>query len=346
MTESTLHILMTGGGAPGAAGILHCLALEKNVRVVVADADAGVGARYTQYPFEVIPRGDDPAFASVVANICQRHRINLILPLVTRELLPLSLHQSAFEKMGVKVIVSPPASLEIANNKSRLYQFLQWRGMAVPDFRVVETVEQFKTAIAELGYPGKPVCFKPSVSNGSRGFRILTEQINEADLLFHQKPTMAYMRAPEAIRILSLQPFPELLVSEYLPGEEYSVDCLADKGEAILVIPRLRKRMVNGISTEGLIEEQPEIISYCRQLIRELQLHGNIGIQVKAAADGAYRLLEINPRVQGSIAACLGAGINLPVLAIQQERGQLPPRDTLKVKWGVRFSKHWEINFY
>ena len=37
--------------------------------------------------------------------------------------------------------------------RGKLYQFLQWRGIEVPDFRVVETVDQFMTAAGELNYP-------------------------------------------------------------------------------------------------------------------------------------------------------------------------------------------------
>src|SRR6185503_17054683 len=106
-------------------------------------------------------------------------------------------------------------------------------GIAVPEFRIVETVEQFKTAVEELGYPSRQICFKPSVSNGSRGFRIVSEQMNELDLLFNHKPTTTYTRLDDAVRVLSSGIFPELLISEFLPGEEYSVDCLANQGESI-----------------------------------------------------------------------------------------------------------------
>ena len=108
------------------------------------------------------------------------------------------------------------------------------------------------------------------------------------------------------MRILSSKPFPELLVSEYLPGEEYSVDCLARNGEAIIVVPRARKKMINGISVEGEFVEEENIIGYCKQIIHELQLHGNIGIQVKRSVAGKFLILEINPRVQGTISAGLG----------------------------------------
>lgn len=344
--ERNINILMTGGGAPGAAGILKCLHKEPSFHITVADANANAVGKYLNQDFATIPLATDPKFADAVLSLCRQKNIHVLMPLVTKELIPLSQRQNEFELAGVKLLVSSATSLEIANNKSRLYEFLQWRGIAVPAFRIVETVEQFNTAIAELGYPGKPVCFKPSVSNGSRGFRIISDEINEADLLFNYKPNSTYIKLADAQRILSSAAFPELLVSEYLPGDEYSVDCLANHGEAILVAPRLRKRMINGISVEGEFVKEENIIAYCSQIIKELQLHGNIGIQVKGAASGEFLILEINPRVQGTISAGLGAGINLPVLAIKQELGFPVSPEESTIKWGTKFSRYWEEVFY
>jgi carbamoyl-phosphate synthase large subunit len=346
MNQNEIHILMTGGGAPGAAGVLQCLQREPSFRITAADANANAVGRFLTKDFEVVPLAGDPAYIDFMISLCRRKKIDIVLPLVTRELVPLAMHAKRFEDAGTRVLVSTFASLEIANNKSRLYEFLQWRGIPVPEFRVVETVEQFRLAMAELNYPDRQVCFKPSESNGSRGFRIISEKMDALDLLFNHKPDATYIHLDEAIRILRSGAFPQLLVSEFLPGEEYSVDCLARNGESVLIIPRCRKRMINGISVEGEFVREPDIISYCEQIIRELQLHGNIGIQVKRSAAGEFLLLEINPRVQGTISAALGAGINLPVLAIKQELGVPVMPQELKVKWGTRFSRYWNEVFY
>ena len=337
---------MTGGGAPGAAGILKCLQQNKSFHVIAADANPGAVGRYLNNDFEPIPLATDPSFIDAILSLCRKRDIHVVLPLVTKELISLSKHTKEFELAGAKLLVSPNASLEIANNKSRLYGFMQWRGMTVPEFRVVENIEQFKTAVEELIYPGRPVCFKPSVSNGSRGFRIISEQMNELDLLFNHKPAATYLSLHDAIRILSSGVFPELLFSEYLPGEEYSVDCVANHGEPVLIVPRLRKKMINGISVEGEFIKDDSIINYCNQIIHELQLHGNIGIQVKKSAAGQFLILEINPRVQGTISAALGAGVNLPELAVKQELGLPISPNEMQVKWGIKFSRYWNEVFY
>ncbi len=346
MTAGRINILMTGAGAPGAAGIMQCLWQNPAVHILAVDANPGAAGRYLSKDFQVIPKADDPSFIDVVLSLCRQKDIHIILPLVTKELIPLSRHKKEFELAGARVLVSTTPSLEIANNKSRLYEFLQWRGIDVPDFRIVENITQFKTAVEELGYPGKAVCFKPSESNGSRGFRIIDDTVDELDHLIHQKPNTVFIGYKDAVRILSSGNFPELLVSEYLPGEEYSVDCLAKNGQTILAVPRLRKKMINGISVEGEFVEEKTIISYCTQIIKELQLHGNIGIQVKRSQAGKFLLLEINPRVQGTISAALGAAVNLPLLAVKLELGLPVVKEEYQVDWGVKFSRYWSEVFY
>ncbi|MEI9912501.1 MAG: ATP-grasp domain-containing protein [Bacteroidota bacterium] len=56
-------------------------------------------------------------------------------------------------------------------------------------------------------------------------------------------------------------------------------------------------------------------------------------------------ILEINPRVQGTISAGLGAGINLPVLAIKQELGLRIREEELQVRWGTKFTRYWSEVF-
>lgn len=337
---------MTGAGAPGAAGIIRCLLQDASIRLTIADADAGAVGRYLHQPFFTIPRATDPHFVEAVLALCRREKIDLVLPLVTRELFPLSQQKNLFQQAGVRVLVSSHHAIQTANDKGACYRFLQNAAMPVPAFFIAKTTEEFILAAFELGHPQKPFCFKPVIANGSRGFRIVWDRINEAELLFRQKPLHTHITYTHAVKILSSQPFPPLVVTEYLPGEEYSVDCVAENGKAILVVPRLRQKMINGISVQGRFENDTAIIDYCTKIIAAIGLHGNIGIQVKRNAAGQPMLLEINPRVQGTIVAALGAGVNLPLLAVQNEMGLPLTDEVMAVKWGVSFSRYWTEVFY
>lgn len=344
--SGVINILMTGGGAPGAPGILHCLKQQPDFRVWTADASPDAVSRHLHERFTLIPPAGDPDFIPQLLGFCQTSQIRVVMPLVTRELLPLANAAALFRSQGTEILVSSPESLELANDKGNLYRFLHNNGLTVPAFRIVQTIDEFDQAVNELGYPERPVCFKPCQGNGSRGFRILDTSVDEAALLFTQKPSGLYMTLAEARRVLQLNVFPPLLVAEFLPGDEYSVDCLANHGETLIAVPRLRERLINGISVKGTFVKDEEVIDYCKQIIKTLQLHGNIGIQVRRSATGQPLLLEVNPRVQGTIVAALGVGVNLPVLAVKQVLQQPFHADEIRVKWGTHFLRYWQEVFW
>lgn len=77
--SSTINILMTGGGALGAAGILKCLQQEKSFQITVADANPNaVGKFLNKAPigigFETIPFANDDTFIDSVLSLCRKKK--------------------------------------------------------------------------------------------------------------------------------------------------------------------------------------------------------------------------------------------------------------------------------
>ena len=296
-------------------------------------------------PFVSLPKADEEAFVLFVLEYCKAEKIDVVFPLVTKELFSFAKAKEMFENHRIKVIVSEERSLETANNKGKLYQHLFSREIPVPHFKIVATYEELELAATALGYPAKPVCVKPTVSNGSRGVRILKEDADEFDLLFHQKPTHLYSNLVQLRKVLEGRTLPELLVSEYLPGQEYTVDAIVQEGIPKLILPRSREKLNNGISVQGTFVKKDAIIRYCDQILRSLHLSGPIGLQVKEDANGEFKLLEINPRIQGTSVAALGLGINLPELAVKQLFKPVEI-DADSIAWGTSFVRYYEEVFY
>lgn len=335
---------MTGAGAPGGPGIIKALT-QGPINLVTGDCNPLASGRFLSERFVKLPPAESDEFIPFVLDFCLRHAVQVVFPLVTRELFKFARHKHEFLSNGIKLLVSDDEGLRIANDKGKLYAHLQQQGIPVPAFRIVSTVGGLQKAAAALGYPQKPVCVKPTVSNGSRGVRILRQDVDEFDLLFHHKPDHLYATLENITAILEGRSFPELLVSDYLPGDEYTVDTIVNDGVPELILPRVRTKMNGGISVQGTFVKHDGIIGYCNEIIRSLRLHGPIGLQVKADAEGRYRLLEINPRIQGTSVAALGIGINLPVLAVMQEFMHLG-WEGIKIEWGKSFVRYYEEVFY
>jgi carbamoyl-phosphate synthase large subunit len=340
-----INILMTGAGAPGGPGIIKCLKDVPNSKLIVGDADDKASGRFLNDSFVLLPRANDVNFINKVLSICKQMDIDIIFPLVTKELFKFSKNREVFEKNNIRIIVSDFQNLSIANNKSSLYEHLSNNGVATPMFRVVNNYDEFYNAKEEIKSVTSSYCLKPSISNGSRGVRLVDDKINEFDLLFNEKPNSLYISDEKISNILKNNTFPELLIAEILPGNEYTIDTIVDNsGNPILILPRIRTKTNGGISVAGKFERNTKIIDYCDKIIRSLKLVGPIGIQVKEDKYGEFKILEINPRIQGTSVAALGAGVNLPKLAVESF---LDLNFTIpEVKWNTEFIRYYNELFF
>src|SRR4029079_15820147 len=101
-------------------------------------------------------------------------------------------------------------------------------GVPAPEFRRVNGAHQVDAAARELGYPDRPVCFKPVFSSGSRGFRILDPTVDRAHQLLNERPGSVSMRLEEAVELLPDEGGPDLLVMELATRGERTLDGIAD----------------------------------------------------------------------------------------------------------------------
>jgi len=342
---NNLTILITGAGAPGAPGIIKSLrrVRKRQIRIIGVDVDPNSSGFAMVDRWYVGEKAESEEFIPSILQICKREKVELVIPLVTNELLKFATSTSEFDNIGTKVLVSSPEGLRIANNKYLLMKTCREHGIPTPEFYKVTTWNEFEQAVYSLGYPGVPVCFKPPVSRGSRGFRILTEDIDFLDLLINYKPTNVFTNLNNICTILKhAKPFPELLIMEYLEGSEYSVDVLANNGVALIVIPRQREKIKMGISFVGITENNPEITSYSSKISSLLKLHGNIGFQFKLDRNRVPKIIESNPRVQGTIVLCTAAGVNMVYSAVKIALGEDIVDRQQDVRWGVRMIRYWD----
>ena len=342
-----ITVMITGAGAPGAPGIIKSLKLakERKVKIIAVDASRdSIGAMMAN-KFFTVPSAEKDSFIGKVMQIAVKENVAVIIPLVTKELEKFAESKSLFEKKGIKVLVSDSDQLKTANNKYLPLNFCKKNGLPVPKFRLVRSYPEFERAVKDLGYPKNNVCFKPPISNGMRGFRVLSEKLDRLDALLNQKPTAAIEEFSQIRKILKkADPFPELIVMEYLPGDEYSVDALANNGKMIVAIPRLRVRIKMGISFVAVVKNDKKIISQSKRIIEGLKLNGNIGLQFKEDKNGVPKIIESNPRVQGTIVICTAAGANLVYLAVKLALGEKIGKP--KPRWGIKMIRFWDEIYY
>lgn len=337
-----LTVLITAAGNVFMPGTTACLKNngERKIRLIGADMNDDPSILQMFDAYYSVPRGDAPSYVDVLFDICIKEKVDVVLPIMSVELNALSKNKARFAKEGILISVSDEEPLFIANDKLALFDFMKKNGLLCAEYKAVRDLESFKSTVNELGYPEKRVCVKATQGSGSRGFRILDAKKSKFEIFLHEKPSSCFTTLDELVKIFSeSDELPEMMVMEYLPGDEYTVDLLADNGKVLYNCCRKSMNMENSIMLDGIIVDNKEVLSLCEKVVEKLGLDGNIGFDVKERADGTPMIMECNPRITAGIAAFAEAGVNLPYLCVKKLLGEKLPSVELKI--GLKMKRRY-----
>ena len=334
-----INVLITGCGAPGIKGTLY--SLENNfdgrkIRTIGTDIKDEVVGKYLCHKFYKISKPSSPKYLADLLFICKEEEVHVVLPQNTAELSVLAEHKADFEAMGTTIAISDKPAIEIANNKYELMKKAHELGVPVPAFHLANNSDDLQGFAEQLGWPNRPVIVKPPISNGMRGLRIIDESINLKDSFYSEKPSGVFLKMKNLQEILGAE-FPDLLVMEYLTKEEYTVDAL--NADTLTIIPRTRDLIKSGITFNGTVEKNEKIIEYSEMLSRRIGLKYAYGFQFKLDASNVPKLLESNPRIQGTMVLATFAGANIIYGAVKHALGEEVQK--FDIQWGTRILRYW-----
>jgi carbamoyl-phosphate synthase large subunit len=280
--------------------------------------------------------GDDDVYINRIKTLVKKYGVTVIVPHSIRDRLLLMKEKQYFEEQGVIILSSSIASIELAENKDRFAELCKEIGIPIPKQYIASTDTELLKYAKRLGYPKRKVIVKPVISHGSRGFRILNEKLDLKTTFYTQRAESTQTTIQGLLDILGTD-FPSLIVSEYLPGKEYSIDCLRhENGDYFYALPRTRDIVRMGVCFAGHMKYDEQLISYARKLSDAMELTTVFGFQFKKDGKGQYKIIECNPRIQGSMVASTLAGANLIGASLQY---------LLKGKRS-EFDIDWDFEFY
>jgi carbamoyl-phosphate synthase large subunit len=308
-----ITVMVTASGAPGTAALLNALRRngEREVRLVGTDMSERSVGRHLCDGFHIVPAGSDPAFPDAMLAVAEREGVDAILPQSSFDLEGLAEHVDRFP---MPVLVSSPDAIERSNDKAETYAFLHRIGVTAPEFRRVNGAREVAAAAEELGYPERPVCFKPVFSSGSRGFRVLDPTVDRAHQLLHERPGVLAMQLDDAVELIGDDPT-ELLVMELAAGGERTIDGIAAGGRIALGHPKTREAMRAGLAMYFVTLDDPQLMEIAEQIAAELALDHFFNIQLVGDA-----VIEINPRISTIV---YQEDLNLPYLGVKHALGEI-----------------------
>lgn len=337
-----ITVLVTACGAQFMPGMANCIKQngERKVRLIGTDMADDPTIKQIVDVFYKVPADNDPQYVPTLLSICKKERVDVLMPFMSAELLPLIDHKQEFEAIGAKVSVSDRRSVEITNNKYRFYEFLKNEGLKVPRFARVSHHSELLAACEACGYPKNAVCVKATELSGSRGIRIVKPGQSRFDVLFNEKPNSFYTSMEDLLSTLKeREEMPEMMAMEYLPGEEGSVDLLAENGKILYMAYRESNVNLHSIPQAATLSYNAEAYEIAEKVIAALGLSGNADLDFKADADGHPVLMEINPRIAATMQIFKEGGMNLPYLRIKQLLGEELPK--IDIKYGVKMRRRY-----
>ena len=311
----SLTVLLTAAGVPGSPALIRALREngEREVRLVGTDMSELAIGRHFCDAFHLVPPGTDAGFADALAEISAREGVDAILPQSSYDLLPLAEHKERFGETAV--LVANPEAVRRSNDKAETYALLDELGVRGPAWRRVRGADAIATAARELGYPGEDVAFKPLVSSGSRGFRVISASSDRRRQLFENRPGVAEaLRLEELLELLG-DDETEVLVMELAAGLERTIDGIARDGRIVLGHPKTREEMRAGLAMYFQTLDDPDLMDVAAKIAAALELDHFFNIQLVGDA-----VIEINPRISTIV---YQDDLNLPYLGLKHALGEL-----------------------
>jgi predicted ATP-grasp superfamily ATP-dependent carboligase len=295
------RVIVTGGEHIAPLGAVRGLrsagyepwVVAPNLKTYAARSRAAAGVI-------VLPEsGRDPArFVDGIRAEAERRDCRALIAGTERDLLVLA---RARERLGsLRAGIPELETVLRATNKSAVYRLAAEVGLSVP-----KTIELTSRASAELRDMQLPLIVKPerSVLESPAG-----HIVRRAQRITSTQELQRVWATPVADRWIA-QP--------YIHGQLGAISGVAWEGQLLCAVHQVAERtwpVATGISAYArTVVPNPELERGVARLIHRLRWSGIFQAQFIHTGDDAY-LIDLNPRIYGSISLAIAAGSNLPAI--------------------------------
>jgi len=300
-------VAITSCGGEIIPGIIDCLRSEPDYDfdIVGVDMDPEAVGRKFVDEFYTVPGGLTDDYIPRMLEIVESESVDVVVPLSDQETRSLSKHKDKFRSVGAEVLTPDGDLVEIASDKGSMLEYLNDKGVSVPEFYLPETFSELDQAVSDLGYPEREVVIKPRRQRAARGFWKLSEERNTQDLVMNEKclQTLPYDALQDLLA--GKDEIPALVAMEYLGGPDFNVDSLSLNGESVYQIPIRRIKPSAGPVQVGETVHDPSVQAMVEEICNAFGFEYNTNVEVAYRSNeenGEPLVYEINPRVSGPIA--------------------------------------------
>ena len=323
--RKSCRVLVTGAGSGVGQGIVKALRISGlPLTVVAADIAPMNAGLYRADEAVIIPHVEHPNALLDIIELLRKNRIDVVMIGSEFDLEFFSLNKGEIEsRAGSLVIVAPPTTVAIANDKWLTAEFLRENGLPYAEAYLPRDKKDALRLAEQWGYP---IVLKTRRGTSSQHVYVVKDA-SSLNKLFPETP------APMLQRVIDM-PSNEL-------GSEYT--CSVFKAaEGTMLGPFTARRTVRG-GTSWLIEVAPFEILHAPLLAiaNSLDFVGSLNVQLMLTKEGAIPF-ELNSRFSGTTAVRAHFGFNEPAMALHSffYKETVPPPE---VRSGVAMRYHEEV---
>lgn len=273
----------------------HHTANKTNTELVIYGVDISMTAPALAFCDKKIQvcKIKEKAYVPSLLEICEKEKIDALIPTIDTDLFLLAQHREEFEAVGTKVFISAPDKIAICRDKRYTSDFFVSCGLKAP-------VSFDDYTEYHMGFPA---FIKPK--DGSSSINAFKVE-NENDLRAKADTIVDYI----------VQPF--------VSGKEYTVDIFCDfEHNPIFITPRERMSVRSGEVLKTRICQDEKIKEECRKIVRRFEPVGQITVQlIRDDKTGEDYFIEINPRFGGGAPLSIKAGADSAEAVIRLLKGE------------------------
>jgi carbamoyl-phosphate synthase large subunit len=315
-----INILILSAGTRNKIVQYFKKTLGENGKVIATDMSTIAPAIYEADKYYIVPRITEPGYIDIILDICKKENISGVLSLIDPELSLLAENEEKFKNIGTTVIGSSYELCERALDKMQMFQWLRSHGYNCAK-SYVDKNEFF--ADVKTGKANYPVFVKPV--RGSASIAISKVFDNETvDLLFDHSDN--------------------LMIQEYLDGQEIGADCYIDllSGELVSVFTKKKIVMRAGETDKSVSFKDEKLFELIKKFVNESGWRGQIDIDI-FEINGEYHISEVNPRFGGGYPHAYECGADHMKLIVNNLNGIVNSDVIGNYKENVYMMKYNEI---
>jgi protein-tyrosine-phosphatase/predicted ATP-grasp superfamily ATP-dependent carboligase len=300
----------------GRAGVLIDLAAESQ------DCMA-MHSRYVSRKIQQPSQEHAAGFQAWLREQDKRRNYTLIVPATETSLLGLR-QMDENDPLRRKAVITGNEALDIALDKEKTWQLAHQLGVPAPCGVLLTTLAEIRP-VQQFPVVLKPTHSKVMVDGALRTLAVAVVK-NESE------------RQEQLRRWLPLTPVQQ---QEYVSGCGVGVEFLFNRGKKLWHFAHERVHeypLTGGASSyRRSIHPPARMLQDAEKLLTALKWHGVAMVEFKIDAKGQHWLMEINPRLWGSLALSIDAGVDFPLGLLQVARGDEPaPQPKYKVPYYTR----------